>query len=56
MQWILMLVVFSNGLVEHAQVDNFTSLSECQEVATSFNKVLQEKGYSQSSTYCQRSQ
>lgn len=56
MQWILMLVVFSNGLVEHALVDNFTSLSECQEVATSFNKVLQAKGYSQSSTYCQKSQ
>lgn len=56
MQWILMLVVFSNGLVEHVPVDNFTSLSECQEVATSFNRVLQEKGYSQSSAYCQRGQ
>lgn len=56
MQWILMLAVFSNGLVEHVPVDNFTSLSECQEVATSFNKVLQAKGYSQSSTYCQKSQ
>lgn len=56
MQWILMLAVFSNGLVEHASVDNFTSLSECQEVATSFNKVLQAKGYSQSYTYCKRSQ
>lgn len=56
MQWILMLAVFSNGLVEHIPVDNFTSLSECQEVAASFNKVLQAKGYSQSSTYCQKSQ
>lgn len=56
MQWILMLAVFSNGLVEHAPVDIFTPLSECQEVASSFNKVLQAKGYSQSSTYCQKSQ
>ena len=47
MQWILMLAVFSNGLVEHTPVDNFTSFSECQEVATSFNKVLQAKGYPQ---------
>lgn len=56
MQWILMLVVFSNGLVEHTPVDIFTPLSECQEVAASFNKVLRAKGYSQSSTYCQKSQ
>ena len=56
MQWILMLAVFSNGLVENVPVDIFTSLSECQEVATSFNKVLQEKGYSQNYTYCKRGQ
>lgn len=54
MQWILMLAVFSNGPVDLAPLEEFSSYEECIQISEQFNQALQEKGYTQSATYCKR--